>query len=757
MALLASARPRASKMCACAAFRLASASSLLRGSPLLSMRWSSSFARFQAVVFDTASSSWASLPSARICARPRATPGSVPCFSLLVGSRSSSTGCTGRSARLQRSVRWNSTQKPAEAPKATQTPKPKDTIQGHVPEKTTNKEIMLGLGKYLWPAKAWDLKARVVGAVILLVASKLLNVQVPFFFKDAVDLLNDPAGAATTVSPMVAIFTSAGAMLVGYGLARAGASACNELRSAVFAKVAQSSIRQIAKTTFLRLHSLDLSFHLSRQTGSLSRAIDRGTRGINFVLNSLVFNVAPIILEVSLVTGILAYNCGPFFAGVTLLTMGAYTAFTFVTTQWRIKFRKQMNAAENEGGAKAVDSLLNFETVKYFGNEVHEADRYDQSLKKFQSASLKTASSLAVLNFGQNAILSAGLTGVMLLSAQQIMAGDASVGHLVMVNGLLFQLAMPLNFLGTVYREVKQSLIDMAALFDILALKPQIQAPVNPVPLKLPDEVLRKPPSSHLPIIVPPQPHPAVQFENVSFTYDNGHRVFEDVSFQIPFGKKAALVGPSGSGKSTVLRLLYRFYDPDSGTIRINGQDVRDVDLVSLRQALGVVPQDCVLFNDTVLYNIHYGRLSAPLEEVYQASKIADLHHIIQKLPSKYDTIVGERGLKISGGEKQRVAIARAVLKDAPILLYDEATSSLDAITERHILSAVEKVARGRTSLFIAHRLTTIVNADVIFVLRDGRVSEQGTHWQLLRDKNSFYSYLWHNQHASQETQAEQQ
>eukprot|EP00730_Choanoeca_flexa_P006470 TRINITY_DN12157_c0_g2_i3.p1 TRINITY_DN12157_c0_g2~~TRINITY_DN12157_c0_g2_i3.p1 ORF type:complete len:701 (+),score=172.71 TRINITY_DN12157_c0_g2_i3:1263-3365(+) len=611
---------------------------------------------------------------------------------------------------------------------------------------TTTKTMISGLLKLIWPKDRPDLKLRVVAAVSLLVGSKVLNVQVPFFFKYAVDVLNDPS-TVSTLPFGFSLFASAGAMLVGYGIARAGASMFNELRSAVFAKVAQASIRDVAKKTFLQLHGLDLSYHLSRQTGALSRAIDRGTRGINFVLGSLVFNVAPIILEVSMVAGLLAYNCGPAFAGVTLASIGAYTAFTFGITQWRTKFRKDMNAAENEGGAKAIDSLLNFETVKYFGNEVHEAERYDKSLKLFQTASLKTSTSLALLNFGQNAILSAGLTTVMLMSAHQIQTGAVSVGDLVMVNGLLFQLAMPLNFLGTVYREVKQSLIDMATLFDILALKPKIVTNPNAKPLELPEAIVRNT-TKHLPQLIIPNNTPAIEFENVSFTYDNRTQIFKDVNLRVPFGQKAALVGPSGSGKSSVLRLLYRFYDPDDGAIRVNGQDIRDVTLDSLRESIGVVPQDCVLFNDTIGYNIGYGKLGASQAEIETAARAADIHDIIMRMPNGYETQVGERGLKLSGGEKQRVAIARTVLKDAPILLYDEATSSLDAITEQHILQSVEDLASDRTMLAVAHRLSTIVDSDVIFVLRDGCVVEAGSHHELIRNPESYYTYMWHNQQS---------
>ncbi|EDQ89783.1 uncharacterized protein MONBRDRAFT_20835 [Monosiga brevicollis MX1] len=601
--------------------------------------------------------------------------------------------------------------------------------------------MLVGLLKLIWPAGRTDLKLRVLAALGLLVGSKVLNVQVPFFFKYAVDILNDPVATMASLPVGFALLTSAGAMLIGYGIARTGASMFNELRSAVFAKVSQAGIRHIAKRTFLQLHGLDLNYHLSRQTGALSRAIDRGSRGINFILNSLVFNVLPIILEVSMVAGLLAYNCGPAFAAVTVASIGAYTAFTVGVTQWRTRFRKEMNQAENEGGAKAIDSLLNFETVKYFGNETHEAERYDKALKKYEHASLKTATSLALLNFGQNAVLSMGLTAVMLMSAHQIQTGAVSVGDLVMVNGLLFQLAMPLNFLGTVYREVKQSLIDLNTLFDILALKPKISNSPKAKPLMLPDYILKKAPAIHV-----SGEAPAVEFENVAFGYDQRSPIFKDVSLRIPFGHKAALVGPSGSGKSTVLRLMYRFYEPTDGVIRINGQDVRDVTLESLRKAIGVVPQDCVLFNDTIRYNIGYGNLNADQAMVEEAARAADIHNIIQRMPHGYDTQVGERGLKLSGGEKQRVAIARTVLKDAPILLYDEATSSLDAITEANILGAVESLASDRTMLAVAHRLSTIVHSDIIFVLIDGRVAESGSHEELLKDSNSYYAYMWHNQ-----------
>uniref|UniRef100_A0A3Q2ZY77 Iron-sulfur clusters transporter ABCB7, mitochondrial n=1 Tax=Kryptolebias marmoratus TaxID=37003 RepID=A0A3Q2ZY77_KRYMA len=559
----------------------------------------------------------------------------------------------------------------------------------------------------------------------------LTNVVVPFMFKYAVDELNQMSGHMLNLNDAPStVATMATAVLIGYGVSRACSALFNELRNTVFGKVAQSSIRRIAKNVFLHLHNLDLGFHLNRQTGALSKAIDRGTRGISFVLSALVFNLGPTVFEMGLVSAILYYKCGGQFAAVALGTLSAYTIFTILVTQWRTRFRIQMNKADNEAGNAAIDSLLNYETVKYFNNEKYEAERYDEFLKIYESSSLKTTSSLAMLNFGQSTIFSVGLTAIMLLASKGIAAGTMTVGDLVMVNGLLFQLSLPLNFLGTVYRETRQALIDMNTLFTLLSVDTKIKEKDLAPPLQItPQEA-------------------TIRFEDVYFEYLEGQKVLNGVSFEVPAGKKVAIVGGSGSGKSTVVRLLFRFYEPQRGNIYIAGQNIRDVSLDSLRKALGVVPQDAVLFHNTIFYNLQYGNINATAEEVYQVARLAGLHDAILRMPHGYDTQVGERGLKLSGGEKQRVAIARAILKNPPVLLYDEATSSLDSITEENILSSMKEMIKDRTSLFIAHRLSTIVDADEIIVLSQGKVAEQGNHHALLNTPGSLYADLWNAQNS---------
>ncbi|GFV51853.1 ATP-binding cassette sub-family B member 7, mitochondrial [Trichonephila clavipes] len=584
---------------------------------------------------------------------------------------------------------------------------------------------------YIWPKDRPEIRRRVIFSVGLLVGAKLLNIEVPFLFKYTIDYLNSHTGLALNLETAPStIVTVATALILGYGMARAGASLFNELRNAVFAKVAHDSIRRVARSVFLHLHNLDLSFHLSRQTGALSKAIDRGTRGINFVLSALVFNVVPTAFEVILVSSILYYKCGGKFALVTLGCIGAYAAFTLAITQWRTNFRIAMNKAENEAGNKAVDSLINYETVKYFNNELYEADQYDKALAKYEAASLKTTTSLAMLNFGQNAIFSSALTVIMVMASNGIIDGTMTVGDLVMVNGLIFQLSLPLNFLGSVYREVRQSLIDMQTMFAILSLQTPIQ-------------------KSKAPLIEISPKEAEVMFENVSFEYVKGQTILSDLSFKVPAGKKIALVGGSGSGKSTIVRLMYKFFEPQKGKIYIGGRDVNEMDINSLRRAIAIVPQDAVLFHNSIFYNLHYGDFSKTENDVYDAAKMAELHDSIQKWPYNYETQVGERGLKLSGGEKQRVAIARAILKNSPILVFDEATSALDSITEEKILAALQRASEGRTSICIAHRLSTVMNADEILVLDKGKVAERGTHNQLISNPKSLYYTLWQKQHQT--------
>lgn len=585
-------------------------------------------------------------------------------------------------------------------------------------------EIFKAMLVYIWPENDPFIRNRVMVALSLLIGSKLLNVSIPFLFKGAVDNLNV---LSTATAPDTAL-TVCSAIVLGYGAARLGTTCFSELRNAVFARVAQHSIRKIATNVFMHMHQLDLNFHLNRQTGALSKVIDRGSRGINLVLSAIIFNIAPTIFELGLVSSILWLKCGPEFAAIAVGCVGAYGAFTLGVTSWRTKFRVHMNKAENAAGNKAIDSLINFETVKYFNNEKYEAQQYDKYLQKYEVASLKTASSLAFLNTGQQAIFSIGLTAIMYFAAQEIAKGNMTVGDLVMVNGLLFQLSIPLSFLGSVYREVRQAVLDMSAMFRLINLEPAIQSKID------------------APYLAIGRDNAAIEFQNVSFEYVPGKNIFDELNLVIPAGKKIAVVGGSGSGKSSMVRLLYRFYEPNAGTIHIGQQNIADVDIDSLRKAIAIVPQECVLFHDTIRYNINYGDLDKSTEEVEQAARMAGLHDIILTWPQQYDTHVGERGLKLSGGEKQRVAIARAILKDAPILVFDEATSSLDSITEHNILQALKHATKNRTSICIAHRLSTIMDADEILVMDKGRVSEKGTHQQLL-NTNGLYTRLWNAQH----------
>ncbi|MET4805346.1 ABC transporter ATP-binding protein/permease [Limibacillus sp. MBR-115] len=574
---------------------------------------------------------------------------------------------------------------------------------------------------YLWQADSRGLKLRVVMALSLLVAAKLTNIYVPLILRNAVDSLSAP-DASLIVAPV--------GLLLAYGGARVGALAFGELRDALFARVAQNAIRQVALKTFRHLHALSLRFHLERQTGGLTRAIDRGVKGIEFLLFFVLFNVLPTLLEVGLVAGLLWWLLDWRFAAVTLLTIVGYVVLTFKITEWRIGLRRAMNDADNVANTRAVDSLLNYETVKYFGNEEHEARRFDKGLLAYEKAAIRSRTSLSLLNVGQSLIISLGITLMMILAAVGVADGSLSLGDFVMVNAYLLQLAMPLNFLGTVYREIKQSLVDLEMLFRLGAEEAEIKD---------------RPGAEELVV-----QGGTVIFEDVRFNYDQRRKVLKGISFTVPAGKRTAIVGPSGAGKSTISRLLFRFYEPDSGRILIDGQDIGTVTQSSLRAAIGIVPQDTVLFNDTIYYNISYGRPSAPSEDVEEAAKLARIHDFVSQLPDGYDTAVGERGLKLSGGEKQRVAIARALLKRPAIFLFDEATSSLDTATERDIQRSLSDVSRDRTTLVIAHRLSTVIDADEIIVLRDGEIAERGRHAELLSQRG-VYAEMWARQQSGEE------
>lgn len=570
---------------------------------------------------------------------------------------------------------------------------------------------------YLWPDGEVWVKRRVLIAMAALLLSKLIAVYTPIIYRDAVNALSEEG-----VSDLL---LGAVGLTVAYGMARIFTSGFQQLRDGVFAAVAQRALRKLALETFTHIHRLSMRYHITRKTGGLSRIIERGVKGVDFLLRFLLFSVGPLILELLLVAGIFFFLFDVWYLAVVVGTIALYVWFTFTVTEWRVKLRREMNDRDTDANQKAIDSLLNFETVKYFGAERREGQRYDAAMEGYEAAAIKTASSLAFLNFGQALLITMGLIAVMVMAALGVQNGDLTVGDFVMVNAYMIQITLPLNFLGTVYREIRQSLVDMGEMFDLLGQPAEIEDKPGATQIKVSNGI--------------------VVLENVHFGYDAARPILKGVSLKVGAGETVAIVGPSGSGKSTIGRLLFRFYDVSEGRLSIDGQDVRDVTQESLHGVIGVVPQDTVLFNDTIRYNIAYGRDGASEDEIVAAAKAAQIHDFIAALPNGYDTAVGERGLKLSGGEKQRVGIARTLLKDPPVLLLDEATSALDTETEREIQSALRKAAEGRTVITIAHRLSTISDADLIVVLEDGEVAEQGTHDALLKRKGR-YASLWARQ-----------
>ena len=572
------------------------------------------------------------------------------------------------------------------------------------------------MARHLWPKGEIGLRSRVVVAMVLLVLAKVTNVYVPILYKHAVDALGEPAAQAVAV-PI--------ALIVAYGAARVLAQAFGEVRDAIFAPVSQRAIRNLALEVFRHLHALSLRYHLERQTGGLSRVIERGTQGMEFLIRFTTFNILPTLFEIVLVGGILWSLYDWRFMAVTLGAVTAYIAFSVVLSEWRIKFVRRMNDADTDANAKAIDSLLNYETVKYFGNEVHEARRFDVGRRRYETAAIRSSRTLSLLNVGQGAIISLGLVSVMSMAGHGVVDGTMTLGDFVAVNAFLIQLYVPLNMLGFAYREIRSALVNMEKMFGLLDVDAEIADRPGAVALAVTGG--------------------EIVFDHVDFHYEKARPILHDVSFRVPAGKTVAIVGSSGAGKSTVSRILFRFYDVASGSVKIDGQDIREVRQASLRAAIGVVPQDTVPFNDTIYYNIAYGRPDASREEVEQAARLARIHDFIVALPQGYEATVGERGLKLSGGEKQRVAIARTILKDPRILLFDEATSALDTRTEQEIQRSLEEVSRGRTTVVIAHRLSTVINADEIVVLDRGRVVERGRHGDLLA-RNGLYADMWSRQ-----------
>ena len=589
---------------------------------------------------------------------------------------------------------------------------------------------LLNLWPYMWPGDRADLKMRVVWATVMLLISKIVLLLVPYFFKWATDALN---GRTDITGVLPVVFTGAVMLVLAYNLARLLQVGLNQLRDALFASVGQYAVRQLAYRTFVHMHQLSLRFHLERRTGGLSRIIERGTKGIETIVRFTILNTVPTLIEFLLTAVIFWWGYGFSYLLVTAVTVAVYIWFTIKASDWRISIRRAMNDSDTDANTKAIDSLLNFETVKYFGNEEMEAKRFDQSMARYERSATQVWTSLGWLNFGQGLIFGVGTAIMMVMSALAVQRGEQTLGDFVFINAMLMQLSIPLNFIGFVYREIRQGLTDIEQMFDLL----EVEA-----------EVVDSPDARDLAI-----GKGAIAFKDVHFAYDPARPILKGISFEVPAGKTVAVVGPSGAGKSTLSRLLYRFYDVQQGAITIDGQDVRDVTQKSLRAVIGMVPQDTVLFNDTIAYNIRYGRISATQAEIEAAAEIAQVGQFIESLPEGYGAMVGERGLKLSGGEKQRVAIARTVLKNPPILILDEATSALDTHTEQEIQTALDIVSRNRTTLIIAHRLSTVIHADEIIVLKDGGIVERGTHGELI-DRDGLYASMWNRQREA--TQAEE-
>src|SRR6184192_1600216 len=603
---------------------------------------------------------------------------------------------------------------------------PRPRVSG---ERGTLVSTLVLLWPYIWPSDRADLKLRVVAAMVLLLFAKLATIAVPFTYKWATDALAGQGSAPFAASSWAWVIAIPVAMTIAYGGMRLLMALLTQVRDGVFARVAMHAVRRLAILTFEHMHQLSLRFHLERKTGGLTRVLERGRTGIEVIVRMVILQLVPTLVEVTLMFGVLFWQFDWRYVLATAIMVAVYMFYTYIATEWRIEIRRKMNDSDTEANTKAIDSLLNYETVKYFGSEAREAARYDRSMERYEEASVRTYTSLAVLNAGQAVVFTAGLTATMLMCAFGIRNGTHTVGDFVLVNAMMIQLYVPLNFMGMVYREIKQAIIDIEKMFNVLARNPEIKDVPGAKPLIVTSGNLR--------------------FEDVRFSYDPERPILKGLGFEVPAGKTVAIVGPSGAGKSTISRLLFRLYDVSSGRILIDGQDIRNVTQSSLRASIGMVPQDTVLFNDTIRYNIRYGRWDAVDAEVEQAAQLAQIDNFIRMSPKGYETQVGERGLKLSGGEKQRVAIARTVLKGPPILVLDEATSALDSHTEQDIKTALDAVSRNRTTLVIAHRLSTVINADEIIVLRDGLIAERGTHGGLLVT-GGLYASMWNRQREAE-------